>query len=125
MRRKANGRKGQGDKQPEQRIVTSSWGRRTRSRLGVKYCRRSCLERTEKCSPRTSIMVVTADLEKENFGIMQGTKAGSEGVQEKGGGDTGIESNSWFGILFYKEEKWGRGTTKEVGKESADLFSLR
>lgn len=48
--------------------------------------------RTEICSPRTGIMVVTADLEKENFGIMQGTKAGSEGVQEKGGGGTGIES---------------------------------
>lgn len=62
--------------------------------------------RTEKCSPRTGIIVATADLEKENFGLVQGKKAGLKDVQENVGGSIGGESKYLFQNFILKK-KWG------------------
>lgn len=64
--------------------------------------------RTEKYSPRTGIMVATADLEKENSGKIQGTQAGTEGVQKKEGG-TGVESKYMVQNFILKRKEMGEG----------------
>lgn len=65
--------------------------------------------RTEKYSPRTGIMVATADLEKENSGKIQGTQAGTEGVQKKVEGGTGVESKYLVQNFILKRKETGEG----------------